>query len=114
MTDDPIGDALHADAQAARAELRALGFTCPTCGVNMADTPAGHRFTLDMEKGTATCSGSSGMPLPDASFEWFRTAASIALFDEFRERGAEVFQREFIGTGDSKGFTGFLDLLGDA
>ena len=29
---DPIGDAIHADAEAAREEIRACGLICPSCG----------------------------------------------------------------------------------
>ena len=42
MSADPIGDALHSDAEAARAEIREAGIVCPSCGVNMADLPYEH------------------------------------------------------------------------
>jgi hypothetical protein len=48
MTADPVGDALRADAEAARAEIRAAGIYCPSCGISMADLPGDHMLELGM------------------------------------------------------------------
>ena len=109
MTADPIGDALHADAEAARAEIRAAGIVCPSCGVNMADLPDGHMLTLSGdgkpdEKGmehnwTAQCGAgklvrlSDDVPMSDADFQTWEAAANISLYDDFRKREAEAFDK---------------------
>ncbi len=107
MTDDPIGDALRADADAARAEIRAAGIVCPSCGVNMADLPEDHLLALSgvgkpdgkgMEHNwTAQCGSgklvelSDEVPMGDADFATWQAAANISLYDDFRRREAEAF-----------------------
>jgi hypothetical protein len=63
-----IADAIHADAEAARAEIRAAGIFCPSCGVNMADLPEGHMLTNGDLTGTAAMvkSVDHGAPWPPA------------------------------------------------
>jgi hypothetical protein len=114
VTDDPIGDALHADAEAARAEIRAKGIVCPSCSVNMADLPDGHMLTLSGdgkpdEKGmehkwTAQCSSgklvrlSDDVPMGDADYQTWQAAVNISLYDDFRKREDEVFARLMLGS----------------
>ena len=52
---DPIGDALRADAEAAREEIRAKGLTCPSCGQNWADLIGRHCLILLMDDATPWC-----------------------------------------------------------
>ena len=116
MSDDPIGDALHADAEAARAEIRAAGLVCPSCGVNMADLPDGHLLTLThgrqyenapIEAPTAKCEYGPLVMLGE--YDKFRAAANVSLHDQFRKAEAEAFAK-IIGTGPPN-FTGLLDML---
>ena len=44
MSDDPIGDALRAEAEQAREEIRAAGLVCPSCRKNAADIYGSHRY----------------------------------------------------------------------
>ena len=109
MHDDPIGDALRADADEARAEIRAAGIICPSCGVNAADLPDDHMLELDhggvdwakAEKrpATAKCQAGALIPLPveppfdDDSFAVVRAAASVNLLDTFREAQDKAFSQ---------------------
>lgn len=120
MADDPIGAALHADAEAARAEIRAKGIVCPSCGKNMADLDESHMLTLTqgreyedapLRAPAAKCEYGALVQLGTASFEEVRAAANVALFDDFRERYDEACA-EMMGTGPAN-FTGLLDVLGD-
>jgi hypothetical protein len=53
---DPIGDALKTDAEAARQEIRDIGFSCPSCGKNMGDLYLkGHRYDDLGEGGVPNC-----------------------------------------------------------
>lgn len=109
---DPIGDALRADAEAARAEIRAEGIACPSCGVNMADLPDGHALVLSAGEplygDTAKCA--DGTPVEMAAFEAIQAAAIVAVYDDFRHRLEAVWQRETIGEGPGE-FTGLERLL---
>ena len=116
MTADPIGDALRADAEAARAEIRAAGLICPSCGVNMADLPEDHLLTLThgrqhenapIEAPTAKCEYGPLVMLGE--YETIRVAANISLYDQFRKAEAAAFDR-IVGTGPAN-FTGLLDAL---
>ena len=123
MSDDPIADALHAEAEEARAEMRAAGLVCPSCGVNMADLPHDHRLVLDAggidweravkRPPSALCGSGELVSLDGASFETWQAAANVSLYDDFRARFDEVVSSEIIGTGPAR-FTGFLDVPGDA
>ena len=108
MTDDPIGDALRADADAARAEIRAAGIVCPSCGVNMADLDESHMLTLKhgreyedapLEAPTAQCNYGQSVPLANragmstAEFEVIEAAANVALYDDYRKNLAEAFDK---------------------
>ncbi len=91
-----IADAIHADAEAARAEIRAAGLICPSCGVNMADLPDDHDLALSCrEPFTARCRNGKLAEL--AEFETVRAAANISLYDEFRKRENEAWDR-ILGT----------------
>lgn len=116
MTDDPIGAAVRADAEAARAEIRAEGIICPSCGVNMADLPDGHMLVLsDREPWTAKCADgtltalAASSSMGDEEFATWQAAANISLYDDFRKREAEAFRR-IIGDGPGD-FTGLLSIL---
>ena len=116
--DDPIGNALRADAEAARAEIRAADLICPSCGVNMADLPDGHALTLSTKAPlTAKCADgtsaslASSSPMSDDEFGKLQAAANIALWDDMRRREAESFKR-IVGEGPAQ-FTGLLSILED-
>jgi hypothetical protein len=112
---DPIGDALRADAEAARAEIRAEGITCPSCGVNLADLPDGHMLVIypdgDADTGLAAeCRDGAPAGLTVCSpFRTWQNAASIAVWDDFRRREAESFRR-IIGDGPGE-YTGLASIL---
>ena len=106
-SDNPIGDALRADAEAARAEIRAEGIICPSCSVNMADLPDGHALAMADGYGgpwTAECAAgvpvqlNGTSPMSDADFSAWQAMANVAFWDDFRRREAETFQA-FLGGG---------------
>ena len=99
-----IGDAIHADAEAARTEIRAAGTICPSCGVNMADLPRDHRLTIGREYEDAPLSAAqcnygtaAGLatrsPMSDAEYETWQAAANISLYDEFRKAEDEAWAK---------------------
>lgn len=101
-TGDPVEAALHADAQAARSEIRAASVVCPSCDANMADLPADHLLpytTLNANPPIAQCNYGQSVPLgeaagmSDADFKTWQAAANIALYDDFRKREAEAFAK---------------------
>jgi hypothetical protein len=102
---DPIGAAIHAEAEEARAEIRAEGILCPSCGVNMADLPPRHHLAFrnephpDLPKGLlpayAECRDGQRVCLLDAPFDAVKAAANISLSDTHRWLLAEAM----IGTG---------------
>jgi DNA-directed RNA polymerase subunit RPC12/RpoP len=106
---DPIGDALRADAEAASAEIRAAGIICPSCDVNMADLPDGHRLAVipGLKDGFAECR--DGRRADITAFESLQMAANVSLWDAFRRREAEAF-RAIVGEGPAD-FTGLLSVL---
>lgn len=133
MSDDPIGDALRADADDARAEIRAAGIICPSCGINAADLPRCHYLTLDhggidWEKaerrpGTAKCQDGKLIPLPgpedvgdDAAFALLKAAANVNLLDEYN-RSVDAAFSAMLGWDingeppEPRGFGGLLEVL---
>ena len=122
MSDDPIGDALRAEAEQAREEIRAAGLVCPSCGVNMADLPQDHKLVLDpggidweravRRPPSALCGSGRVVWLDDSRFETWQAAASVSAYDNFRARFDEAVSTQIIGTGPAH-FTGFLDALAD-
>lgn len=109
---DLVAAALHADAEAARAQMRALGICCPSCGLNMADLPDGHALALHDGPGETAIGAECSLGSPAllvGSFDLLKAAASIAVYDDFRRREAEAFKR-IIGEGPAN-FTGLLDVL---
>jgi len=97
-----ISDAVHADAEAARAEIRAAGIACPSCGVNRADLPGGHTLTIGREYEDAPLSAAqcnygtairlaASIPMSDAEYETWQAAANISLYDEFRKAEDEAW-----------------------
>ena len=123
MSDDPIAAALHAEAEAARAEIRAAGIACPSCGVNMADLPGDHKLVLDpggidweravKRPPSALCGSGKLVGLEGASFETWQAAANASLYDDFRAREAEAWRREVMGTLERSDFQGFRAALGE-
>lgn len=126
MSDDPIGDALRADAEQARAEIRAAGISCPSCGINMADLPRDHRLVLDhggvdwlkaeRRPASANCAAGDVAPLDGADFETWQAAANVAFYDDFRARVDADLSRElgFDVNGPDpspRPATGLLDML---
>ena len=117
MSDDPIGDALRAEAEQAREEIRAAGLVCPSCGVNMADLPQDHKLVLDpggidweravRRPPSALCGSGRVVWLDDSRFETWQAAASVSAYDNFRARFDEAISTQIIGTGPAH-FTGFL------
>ena len=93
---DPIGAALHAEAEDARGEMRAAGIACPSCGVNMAGLPQHHKLVLDhggvdweravKRPPSAQCGSGGLVSLEGASFETWQAAANVSLYDDFRAR----------------------------
>ena len=121
MTADPIGDALRADADAARAEIRAAGIVCPSCGVNMADVPKDHLMPYDgltAKTPFAMCNYGQSIPLAasspmsDADFATWQAAVNVALMDDFRKREAEAFGKIIGKREPGHEYTGLLDILG--
>jgi hypothetical protein len=111
VTGDPIGAALHAEAEEARAEIRAAGLICPSCGVNMADLPADHRLEIGpLSEGVAKCADGKQAHL--TQFDDFKAAVNISLYDDFRERESEAFARIIGKRAPGHEFTGILDVLG--
>ena len=111
MTDDPIGAALHADAEAAREEIRDAGLTCPSCGQNYADLITGHCLILIMaaeRKVEAECR--DGQRAECVTWDDMRAAANISLADEVWRQETIAFARDVIGTGPGD-FTGLLSLV---
>jgi hypothetical protein len=115
MTGDPIGDALRADADAARQELRDLGYVCPSCGKNAADIyGTGHRYDrlgdgIVISQQVIKCA--DGQPVHRAllDYDQVKAVANIDLLDALNRAEDEAFAK-IIGTGPAK-FTGLLDVL---
>ena len=112
MSDDPIGDALRADAEAARAEIRAEGIVCPSCGVNLADLPDGHALEMTEDDGpppVASCT--TGSPVRMAEFAQWTAAANIQVWGAVNRQWDEYARKHIIGEGPAD-FTGLLGALG--
>lgn len=103
LPETEISRAVRADADAARAEIRAEGIICPSCGVNMADLPWDHMLGLDhggvdweraeQRPASAKCAAGQLVPLDGASFETWQAAASVNLWDKFREAEDAAFSK---------------------
>ena len=80
---DAIADAIRADAESARTEIRAMGILCPSCGINMADLPDGHHLELS---GTgipvASCGPGKTVTLDGTDWDALQAAATITVFEE--------------------------------
>jgi hypothetical protein len=122
MSDDPIGDALRADAEEARAEMRAAGIICPSCGGNLGDLygkghryedigPAGIPVAVASLKGTFRCADGQPVDVTSLDFEQFKAVAEIAFLDGFWAAESDYLDKHVFGAGDGKGFTGLLEML---
>lgn len=120
VSDDPIGDALRADAEAARQEIRESGYgqlACPSCGKPAADIlGTGHCLVMIMAKEVAvpgdvifTAECRDGQPAGCTTWDECQSAANISLADEVWRRETIIFDR-IIGTGPAN-FTGLLSVL---
>jgi hypothetical protein len=112
---DPIGDALHADAEAAREEIRGEGLICPSCRRNWADLAGRHCLILiPPELGKpgpaavveAECR--DGQRTACRTFDDMKAAANIALADEVWRQETIAFDRDITGTAY---FAGLLSIL---
>jgi len=120
-TDDPIGDALRADAEAAREEIRAEAIICPSCGQNWAGLIGRHSLIMIMADDTPWCECRDGAQVllgpglvsrigPAKAWEKMQAAASISVADEVWRQETIIFDRDIIGTGPAN-FTGLLSIL---
>jgi len=113
---DLVSAALRADAEAARAEIRAEGIACPSCNTNMADLPDGHMLAIPQDEPyVAQCSHgtpvtlAASSPMSDGEYATWQAVANISVWDAFRQREAEAF-KAIIGEGPAN-FTGLLSIL---
>ena len=125
---DPVGDALRADAEEARQEIRDAGLTCPSCGKNAGDTFGRHCLVLVTRtpvsrerayghdvaligKPEMSCECRDGQPvvLDGADWETWKNAANIALMDDFWFRETVALDN-LIGNGPAQ-FAGLLPAL---
>ena len=96
MADIPeteISRAVRADAEDARAEIRAAGIICPSCGVNMADLPRDHTLVFTNDKhpdltesllaSYAECADGQRICLLNAGFGAVKAAANVSLLDQY-------------------------------
>ena len=118
MSGDPIGDAVHADAEAARQEIRESSYgqlACPSCGKPAGDIlGTGHCLIL-----IPSCEPGPGAIVEAECRDGQRTvcgtgddmmaAAGISLADEVWRRETIAFDR-IIGTSPAN-FTGLLSVL---
>jgi hypothetical protein len=115
MNDDPIGDALHADAEAARAEIRTAGIVCPSCGKNTGDIFGRHRYEKPdglIALGCDVIKCADGVPVlsADLTYEQLKAVANIDLADDAWQAESDYFDKHVIGTGPPN-FTGLLEAL---
>ena len=103
MITDPIGEAFHADAEAAREEIRAAGIDCPSCGKNVGDLYGkGHRY--DRPEGriaiacdTVKCADGEPVAAASLTYEQVQAVANIDLLDDFARAEDEAFGK-MLGT----------------
>jgi hypothetical protein len=118
VSDDPIGDAVRADAEAAREEIRASSYgqlACPSCGKPAGDIlGTGHCLILipSCEAGPgaiveAECR--DGQRAVCSTWDDMVATANISLADEVWRHETIAFDR-IIGTGPAN-FTGLLSVL---
>jgi predicted RNA-binding Zn-ribbon protein involved in translation (DUF1610 family) len=118
VSEDPIGEAVHADAEAAREEIRASSYgqlACPSCGRPAADIlGTGHCLVLipSCEAGPgaiveAECR--DGQRAVCSTWDDMVATANISLADEVWRRETVAFD-QIIGTGPAN-FTGLLSIL---
>ena len=117
----PIAEAVHADAQAAREEIRAENLICPSCGQNYADLIGHHNLILIMADDTPWCECRDGAQVllgmlladrigPEKAWEKMQAAASISVADEVWRLETIALDRDITGTGPAE-FTGLLSIL---
>jgi Zn finger protein HypA/HybF involved in hydrogenase expression len=124
VSDDPIGDAVRADAEAARQEIRESGYgqlACPSCGKPAADIlGTGHCLILNIDGDTPWCECRDGAQVllgsllvsrigPAKAWEKMQAAVNIFLADGSWFLDGIAFAK-IIGTGPAN-FTGLLSVL---
>ena len=120
VSEDPIGEAVHADAEAAREEIRASSYgqlACPSCGRPAADIlGTGHCLILIMAGEVAapgdvivTAECRDGQPAGCTTWDQCQAAANISLADEVWRQETIAFDR-ILGTSPAN-FTGLLSVL---
>jgi hypothetical protein len=109
---DLVAAALHADAEAARDEIRSEGLICPSCGKNWADLIGRHCLIMVMPdrswKPIAECR--DGRPAECKTWREVQAAVNISVADEVWRQETIMFDRDFIGSGPGE-FTGLLSIL---
>ena len=118
MSDDPIGDAVHADAEAARQEIRESSYgqlACPSCGKPAGDIlGTGHCLILipSCEIGPGAIMEAEcrdGQRAVCSTWDDMVATANISLADEVWRHDTIAFA-QIIGTGPAN-FTGLLSVL---
>lgn len=85
-----IRDVLRSEGEAARAEIRAAGFACPSCQVNMADVMPGHK--LEVNEVYAVCASGAEVKLAEALPSAIVAVIHFSLMDRFLEAEDEVWE----------------------
>lgn len=105
-----IAAAVHADAEAAREEIREAGLFCPSCGKNAADLIGRHCLVLItstpvspgrafgqnvalMGKPEPSCECRDGQHVVLDGFEMWKAAANFALLDDFWFRESMAYAK---------------------
>jgi hypothetical protein len=93
VTGDPIGDALRADADAAREEIRTMGLVCPSCGGNAADLLGRHCLILISGSGQPEAECRDGQRITVDTYDKVVGAMNVAVLDEWWWREGLAFDR---------------------
>lgn len=119
-----ISWAVHADAEAARAEIRAAGIICPSCGINMADLPPRHHLAdvadsaaiVPLPGHTLKCGAGTAVDMPVTDFETLRSAANVMVIDRYNasldRAWSEMPGFDINEPAPAREFTGLLDTIG--
>jgi hypothetical protein len=109
MSSDPIGDALRADAEEARDEVRVSGYgllRCPSCGQLAAEILGrGHCLILGGDGSVPWCECRDGKRVTLSAaedFEKVKAAANVALADDFWFRSEAAMARLIIGNWEGR------------
>lgn len=122
-----ISRAVHAEAEAAREEIRSAGIHCPSCGQNVADlTATGHGLEFSegdlpatvAAGGTAQCPGGQPADLREHltgraadMYETVKALATVGVLGDYNRRFEQVAAEQIIGPPRTEPFEGFLSIL---